>query len=462
MMRQRVLALLVSLALPGTVLAGPREDLEGKLTAAVVQIQAHYVDPIDTRRVVIAGLRGLAPLAQAAGAARAASLDEAIRAQDKAAGVTPQVRLLTDELMRFPAPQARDAAVQTALNAMLNGLDPQSRLIAPVEFKPPPASVGLELKMEQGRLTVVRALPGGPAEKAGLRADDVITSVDGRPTEGMGLAQAVSLLRGEVGTLTQLQVRRAGETAPLEIQAERAPVPAPAALTWDIEGRVALVRITAFNATTGADFRAALEAAAAQAGAPVQGLVLDLRGNAGGLLDVAEHLGSLLLPPGTVIATLRGRSPMNERRLTARDGDILPGVQISVLVDGRTGAGAELVAGALQDHGRALLIGARTTGAGTIQTVLPLPRDEGGMLLTTARMLRPTGTPIDQAGVTPDLLYDAPTGLFAVREDLVSGFNKRIERRIQAAVARAEPGADLPRVAAVAALDNGRVRALGR
>ena len=461
MMRNRVLALLVSLTLSGVALAGPREDIEGKLTAAVVQIQAHYVDPIDARQIVISGLRGLAPLAQAAGGTRPDSLDQAISAQAKAAGVTPQVRILTDELMRFSGKE-RDAAVNTALNAMLTGLDSHSRLVAPVEFKPPPASIGLELKMEQGRLTVVRALPGGPAEQAGLQPDDVIVSVDGKATAGMRLAEAVTLLRGELGTRTELRVQRPGEAAPLVMTPERAPVPAPPTLTWETQERVALIRITAFNTTTSADFRAALKAATDEAGAPIQGLVLDLRGNAGGLLDVAEHLGSLLLPPGTVIATLRGRSPLNERRLTARDGDILPGVQISVLVDGRTGAGAELVAGALQDHGRALLIGARTTGAGTIQTVLPLPRDEGGMLLTSARMLRPTGRPIEQAGVTPDLLYDAQTHVFAVREDLAAGFNKRIERRIQAAVARAEPGADLPRIAAVAALGNARVRALDR
>ncbi|MFJ1299216.1 S41 family peptidase [Pseudomonadota bacterium AL_CKDN230030165-1A_HGKHYDSX7] len=460
-MRKRALAFLLALTFSGAPLAGPRDDIEGKLTAAVVQIQAHYVDPVDSRQVVISALRGLAPLAHAAGASHSNALDQAIRAQDKAAGVTPQVRILTEELMRFPDAE-RNAAVTTALNAMLTGLDAHSRFVAPVEFKPPPASIGLELKMEQGRLTVVRALPGGPAEAAGLRAGDVITTVDGQATEGMHLPQAVTLLRGELGTRTQLQVQRPGRSEPMAMNPERAPVPAPPALTWDTEARVAIVRITAFNTTTSADFRAALEAATEQAGAPIQGLVLDLRGNAGGLLDVAEHLGSLLLPPGTVIATLRGRSPLNERRLTARDGDILPGVQISVLVDGRTGAGAELVAAALQDHGRALLIGARTTGAGTIQTVLPLPRDESGMLLTSARMLRPTGTPIEQTGVTPDLLYDATTGVFAVREDLAAGFNTRIERRIQAAVARAESGADLPRVAAVAALGNARVRALSR
>lgn len=452
MSRHRALALLAAVTIPFTAWAGPREDIEDTLTAAVVQIQTHYVDAVSSRQVMLSGLHSLAPLVQPA------ALQLAIRAQEKAKGVTPQVRVLTDTLMRVPDSE-RDAALKTVLSGMMTGLDTYSRLVAPVEFKPPPASVGLELQMTQGRLTVVRALPGGPAKKAGLQGGDVIVAVDETQTEGMRLAEAVALLRGDVGTPVVLQVQRIGEAVPLKMTLERAPLPAPPSVLWEREGDIAVVRIAAFNPRTAADFRAALNAAADQVSAPLQGFVLDLRGNAGGLLDVAEQVSGLLLPSGTVIGTLRGRSAQNARRLVAKGGEIAPGLRMSVLVDGRTGAGAELVAGALQDHGRAFLIGERSAGAGTVQTVLPLPREEGGLLLTSARMVRATGAGIEGDGVVPDLVHDAETGQFVVREDLVAGFDQALVSRVQAAVARAGASVDKVSVAAVAAL--GRTRNAG-
>lgn len=446
MSRHRILALLAALTIPFAAWAGPREDIEDTLTAAVAQIQSHYVDAVSTRQVILTGLRSLAPLVQPA------TLQLAIRTQEKAKGVTPQVRVLTETLMRVPDSE-REAALKAALRGMLAGLDTHSRLVAPAEFKPPPASVGLELQMTQGRLTVVRALPDGPAEQAGLRGGDVIVAVDETQTDGMRLAETVTLLRGGVGTPVVLQVQRIGEAALLKMTLVRAPLPAPPSVSWEREGDTAVVRIATFNQRTTADFSAALDAAADQVGAPLQGLVLDLRGNAGGLLDVAEQVGGLLLPSGTVIGSLRGRSAQNARRLVARGGEIVPGLRMSVLVDGRTGAGAELLAGALQDHGRALLIGERTAGAGTVQTVLPLPREEGGLLLTSARMVRATGVGIEEDGVVPDLLHEAGTGQFVVRDDLVAGFDKALAWTIQAAVARAEAGVDVVRVAAVMAVD---------
>ncbi|SOE50419.1 Carboxyl-terminal protease [Orrella dioscoreae] len=445
MSRHRILALLAALTIPFAAWAGPREDIEETLTAAVVQIQSHYVDAVSTRQVTLAGLRSLAPLLQPA------ALQLAIRTQEKAKGVTPQVRVLTDTLMRVPDSE-REAALKAALRGMLAGLDTHSRLVAPAEFKPPPASVGLELQMTQGRLTVVRALPGGPAEQAGLRGGDVIVAVDETLTDGMRLAEAVTLLRGEVGTPVILKVQRIGESTTLKMTLVRAPLPAPPSVSWEREGGIAVIRIAAFNQRTAADFSAALNAAADQVSVPLQGLVLDLRGNAGGLLNVAEQVGGLLLPSGTLIGSLRGRSAQNARRLVARGGEIVPGLRMSVLVDGRTGAGAELVAGALQDHGRALLIGERTAGAGTVQTVLPLPREEGGLLLTSARMVRATGAGVEEDGVVPDVVHAAGTRQLVVRDDLLAGFDKALAWRIQAAVAQAGAEADVVRVAAMAAM----------
>ncbi|AUZ20197.1 hypothetical protein AL509_29870 [Achromobacter xylosoxidans] len=182
------------------------------------------------------------------------------------------------------------------------------------------------------------------------------------------------------------------------------------------------------------------------------GLVLDLRGNAGGLLDAAEQVAGLALPEGSVIGSLRGRAPDNVRALRARDPLVPRGVPMVVLVDRRTAAGAEIVAAALQDHGRALLIGAKTLGAGTIQTVLPLPAGQGALIVTTHRVHRANGARLDGTGVAPDMRLDEAKRRITVRDDIAADFNGALAQRVRDAVAGAPAGADVALLAARAAL----------
>ncbi|RYX88840.1 MAG: PDZ domain-containing protein [Bradyrhizobiaceae bacterium] len=327
-------------------------------------------------------------------------------------------------------------------------------MILPSELKPPPASVGLELTVKDGALTVVRPLPGGPGDKAGIRAGDVLTAIDGRRTAGLPLAEAVGLLRGASGTDLALGIARPGASAPLTFRPVRGPVQAPPSLSWETQGRVAVVRIGAVSSTTQAGLRAALDGAATRAEAPLEGLVLDLRGNAGGLLDVAEQIGGMLLPAGTEIAKLSGRTPNNARRLVSGQGDVTSGQPIVVIVDARTAAGAEIVAAALQEHGRALVVGQKTAGAGTIQTLLPLPGGQGGLLLTTARIYSPKGTALDGAGVTPDLVLDPQIGLLPSRSGTGAKPDDETTKQIAAAISVTPDGTDRARLAAIKLIES--------
>ncbi|RYF49934.1 MAG: hypothetical protein EOO27_32645 [Comamonadaceae bacterium] len=232
----------------------------------------------------------------------------------------------------------------------------------------------------------------------------------------------------------------------------RGPVQAPSLVRWERDGAVAVIRISGFDSRTGDQLRSAVKAATARAAAPLEGLVLDLRGNVGGLLDMAEQVAGLALPEGAVIGTLRGRTPDNVRALRAR-APLLPNdVTLVVLVDNRSAAGAEIVAAALQDHGRALLIGAKTLGAGTIQTVMPLPAEQGALVITTARVHRANGVGLDALGVTPDMMLDEATRRVTVREDIAGGFNGALLQRVRDAVAHAPAGTEVALLAARIAL----------
>ncbi|ALM81970.1 hypothetical protein ASB57_02390 [Bordetella sp. N] len=429
-----------------------REQVAQTLTAAVTQIAAQYVDPVDTRALSVRGLRGLAALSTPAFPDGAPGLTRAIQAEEAAADIPAQTEILTEAVMRFPLAGGRAAALDALLRAMMAGLGPYSRLAVPAELVPPPASVGLELSMTQGQLTVVRPLPGGPGERAGIKPGDVIESIDGRASKDLPLPEAVSALRGEVGTSPTLFIKRAGVATPLIVRPVRGPVQPPPSLVWDLNGATAVIRIGAFDRSTAESLRAALKGAAMRADAPLAGVVLDLRGNAGGLLDVAEDVGGMLLKRGVRIATLRGRNEANARKLIARQPNITAGLPMVVLVDGQTGAGAEIVTAALQDHGRALVIGRPTAGAGTIQTVLPLPEGRGALIVTSARVYRANGARLEGTGVTPDLLLDPATRQLTVRPDIAPDFNTAVQKQVAEAVTTAPPGTDPTLSAALAAI----------
>ncbi len=448
------LALLLAcgIALAPPARAQSRQQVEGTLAAALTQLTDQYVDPLDSRALAVHGLRALAALPGAADDARKASIAQAIQAEDKAAGITPQTRILADEILRFDAGAPRAAALEAALRGMLASLDAHSRVATRAEMAPPPASIGLEMSMQQGALTVERPLPGSPGERAGIQAGDIIASVDGRPTAGLPLPEAVALLRGAPGTRPQVVIQRPGAAAPLVMHPVRGPVQAPPSVRPEWAGAVAVIRISAFQSQTGEQLRTALDTAIAGNGAPLAGVVLDLRGNSGGLLEATQDVAGAVLAEGTRLGSLRGRTPPNTVTLVARHGRLPHDVPMVILVDARTGAGAEIVAAALQDHGRGLLIGARTAGAGTIQTVLPLPDAQGALVVTSARVYRSDSTPLDRDGVTPDLLLDSATGRITVRAAIAADFNQPMAQRIRAALAAAPAGADLARLAALTAL----------
>lgn len=453
-LRVLLLAGAVALAFPAGAMSRP--EIEATLAAAMTQVVDQYVDPVASRALAVHGLRALAALPGADTPTRRAAIEQAVQAEQQAEGLAPQTRILAGEILRFADGAAREAALNAALRGMMASLDPYSRVATRAELAPPPASVGLELSLQDGALTVERPLPGGPGERAGIQAGDIVVSVDGRPTAGLPLPEAVALLRGATGTRPALTLRRPGTVGTVMAHPERGPVPAPPSVRWERDGTVALIRVSGFDSRTGAQLRESLDAAA-HAGAPLAGLVLDLRGNAGGLLDVAEQVAGTVLPENAAIGSLRGRTPANARALRARDHLVPHGVAVVVLVDRRTGAGAEIVAAALQDHGRALLIGAKTAGAGTIQTVLPLPADQGALVVTSARVYRANGARLDAVGVTPDMLLDDATRRITIRADLRADFNNALAQRVRTAVATAPAGADTARLAALTALaDTGR------
>ncbi|WP_263915101.1 S41 family peptidase [Achromobacter sp. 79A6] len=432
--------------------AQPREQVEGTLTAALTQLLNQYVDPVDTRALAMHGLRALPVLPGEADAARKAAIDQAVTAEGLAADIPEQSRILADQILRFADGPPRAAALNAALRGMMASLDAYSRVATAAELAPPPASVGLELSIQNGALTVMRPLPGGPGERAGLRTGDVISHIDGRATAGLPLSEAVALLRGATGTRPTLRIQRPGAPDLLTVQPVRGPVQAPPSVRWDMNGAVAVVTLAAFDSKTDSQLRAALDAAAARAGSRLGGLVLDLRGNAGGLLDVAEQVAGVMLRKGSRIGNLYGRTPADSRALVARDSLLPHDVPVVVIVDRRTGAGAEIVAAALQDHGRALVIGEKTAGAGTIQTVLPLPANEGALVVTSARVHRANGARLEGAGVTPQLLIDAATGKMSLRADVAADFNADMAERLRAALASAPANSDPALLAALTAL----------
>lgn len=314
------------------------------------------------------------------------------------------------------------------------------------EAAAPSRQAGIEQAILAGRQAE------GITPQTRILAGEILTRVDGRATAGLPLPEAVALLRGAPGTRPMLTLRRPGTAGAIMAPPVRGPVQAPPTVRWELDGAVAVIRNSAFDSRTGGQLRDAVDAAATRAAAPLAGLVLDLRGNAGGLLDAAEQVAGLALPEGSVIGSLRGRAPDNVRALRARDPLVPRGVPMVVLVDRRTAAGAEIVAAALQDHGRALLIGAKTLGAGTIQTVLPLPSGQGALIVTTHRVHRANGARLDGTGVAPDMRLDEAKRRITVRDDIAADFNGALAQRVRDAVAGAPAGADVALLAARAAL----------
>lgn len=304
--------------------------------------------------------------------------------------------------------QDRDL-VENAVNGMLTGLDPHSAYLNPRNFRDMQVQtrgefggLGIEVTQEGGYIRVISPIDETPAARAGVRPGDFITHLNGNSTQGLTLQEAVEQMRGERGTAIRLTIRRENEARPVEISITR-DVIRPQVVRFRLEGNdVAYIRITSFNEQTETNLRRAMTTLRQQAGSNLRGLVLDLRNNPGGLLDQAVQVADDLLEQGEIVST-RARRAEDAQRWNARAGDIAQGLPIVVLVNGGSASASEIVAGALQDHRRAVVIGQRSFGKGSVQTVMPLGGNNGAIRLTTARYYTPSGRSIQATGIEPDI-----------------------------------------------------------
>lgn len=301
--------------------------------------------------------------------------------------------------------------IETAINGMLTALDPHSSYMNSEEFDEMQVQtrgefggLGIEVTMENGIIKVVSPIDDTPAFRAGVKAGDYITHLDDQPVMGQTLGEAVDKMRGKVGTSIKLTIRRTDTPDPVELTLTRDVIKISAVKHEVVDNDIGYIRITTFNQNTDTSVRKAIEDIKAKAGPKLQGYVLDLRNNPGGLLDQAIAVSDDFLDKGEIVST-RGRHEEETRRDNATPGDIADGLPIVVLINGGSASASEIVSGALQDHRRAILLGTKSFGKGSVQTVIPLP-GHGAMRLTTARYYTPSGRSIQAKGIEPDILVE--------------------------------------------------------
>ena len=300
--------------------------------------------------------------------------------------------------------------IETAINGMLSSLDPHSAFLnrkhftdMQVQTRGEFGGLGIEVTMENNVVKVVAPIDETPAARAGVLANDLITHLDGDQILGLTLEQAVEKMRGKVGTPITLTILRKGSDDPIELRIVRDRIKINA-VRARAEGDIAYVRITTFNEQTHANLVSSVERLKKQIGKDIKGYVIDLRNNPGGLLDQAISVTDDFLERGAIVLT-KGRNLEETQRSNARAGDITDGKRIIVLVNGGSASASEIVAGALQDHNRALIIGTRSFGKGSVQTIIPLGQN-GAIRLTTARYYTPSGRSIQAKGIDPDVVVE--------------------------------------------------------
>jgi carboxyl-terminal processing protease len=307
--------------------------------------------------------------------------------------------------------------IEGAINGMVSSLDPHSRYMNEASWKDMQETtqgefggLGIEVTMEDGLVKVVSPMDGTPAARAGILSGDLITYIDGDAVQGLTLEQAVNKMKGPVHTSTKLKIERKGADKPIEVSLEREIIQVkPVSFHTDGDD-VGYIRISSFNEQTEDGLKNAItEISKKIAQDKLAGYIVDLRNNPGGLLDQAVDVSSTFLPRGEVVST-RGRNPDETQRYTAKGGDITKGKKLVVLINGGSASASEIVAGALHDHKRATLIGTRSFGKGSVQTIIPLGTGNGALALTTARYYTPSGRSIQAQGIMPDIqvLQDVP------------------------------------------------------
>jgi carboxyl-terminal processing protease len=312
--------------------------------------------------------------------------------------------------------------VESAINGMLAGLDPHSSYMDPKNFRDMQVQtrgefggLGIEVTMEEGLVKVVAPIDETPAAKAGVMANDIITHLDDDPVQGLTLSQAVEKMRGPVNTKLRLKIMRKGQDKPIEVSITR-DIIRVRSVRSRVEGDdIGYIRITQFNEQTTEGLKKLLSDLSTQiAPDKLKGYVIDMRNNPGGLLDQAISVSDAFLDKGEIVST-RGRNAEETQRFNARAGDLTKGKPIIVLINGGSASASEIVAGALQDHKRATVLGTRSFGKGSVQTIIPLGSGNGALRLTTARYFTPGGRSIQAKGISPDIevLQEVPEELKA-------------------------------------------------
>ena len=338
--------------------------------------------------------------------------------------------------------------IESAISGMLAGLDPHSSYMNPRSFRDMQVQtrgefggLGIEVTQENGYVKVISPIDDTPAARAGVKPGDLITHLNGASVQGLTLQEAVEQMRGERGSSLRLTIRREGTAAPIELSLTR-DVIRPQVVRYRLEGNdIAYIRLASFNEQTETAMRRAMTALRSQANGNLRGLVLDLRNNPGGLLDQAVQVSDDFLEQGEIVST-RARRPEDAQRWNARAGDIAQGLPMVVLVNSGSASASEIVAGALQDHRRAVVIGVKSFGKGSVQTVMPLP-GQGAIRLTTARYYTPSGRSIQATGIEPDI------EVLAARPDAENPAPQRdreadLRRSLRNEAAAAQPAPPLP------------------
>ena len=323
-----------------------------------------------------------------------------------------QLELFADVLARVEQDYVteinEEEAMEAAIQGMLASLDPHSSYMNATDYREMQTQtrgeyggLGIEVTSEEGVVRVVSPIDGTPAARAGIQAGDYLTAIDGESIVGLTLNDAVRRMRGEAGSSLTVTVAREG-TDPFDVTLQREIINVRA-VTARVDGDVGIIRISTFNERTGDMLQDAIRTVRRDTGGRLRGVVVDLRNNPGGLLDQAIEVSDAFLDGGEVVST-RGRQPEDVQRYNARRGDDMAGVPVVVLINGASASAAEIVAGALQDRNRALIVGTDSFGKGSVQTVIPLQGGRDGALrLTTARYYTPAGRSIQGAGITPDM-----------------------------------------------------------
>ncbi len=299
--------------------------------------------------------------------------------------------------------------LRDAVRGMLGGLDPHSSFLDPdsfheinVDTRGEFGGLGIEVTLDEGVIRVVAPIDGTPADRAGIESGDLIIRLDGKTVKGNSLESAVEQMRGEPGSEITLTIVREGVDQPFDVTLKRAIIQLHSARGELLEGRYGYVRVSQFQSGTSASLRRQIEKLEEQAGEPLTGLVLDLRNNPGGVLNGAVEVSDLFLREGVIVST-RGRTADADYTFNATARDILQGAPMVVLVNRGSASASEIVAGALQDHGRALILGTKTFGKGSVQTILPM-NNGAALKLTTARYYTPNGRSIQATGIEPDIV----------------------------------------------------------